>query len=620
MNDNVISDRIGKLRSIMKREGVSMYMIPDSDYHNSEYVGEYFMCREYMSGFTGSNGILIVTADEAALWTDGRYFIQAARELEGSGINLMKMGEPGVPKIEEYIREHINSGETFGIDGRIINAKDGLKYESIIKKQGGSIRADLDLVNEIWEDRPAMSAKPLIVLPDDVSGEDVKSKLARVREKMKEKECKSFVLSKLDDIMWLMNIRGGDVDYTPVALSYVYLTGDEAYLFIQERSLTAEAAGHFDRSGVKVKPYDSFIGFLAGQDPCSDGAVLFDPGETNYAVYQVIKDSAKKNAKAGTDGDGINDLMVEAPNPTEGMEAVRNEVQRKLTAEYYIKDSAALTRFLYQIKKEVSAGAVINEYEAAMKLDAMRAKIPGFMDLSFTTISAYGANAAMMHYEATEDSNSELKPEGMYLVDSGAQYMGATTDVTRTIALGPVTKEMIKSYTLVCIGMLRLADAVFLDGCTGRNLDVLARGELWKRGIDYKCGTGHGVGYILGVHTGPQNIRPRFREGLREVPLKPGMTVSDEPGVYIEDGFGIRIENIIEVTKRFENGDGTFYGFEHLTWVPLDPELIDVSYMEPSDIRLYNAYQKGVRERLGEYMESEEELKWLENVTRSIGI
>ncbi len=605
---NDIPSRIDLLRELMAHEGITMYMIPDSDPHDSEYVGDHFKCREYMSGFTGSNGTLVIGRDMAGLWTDGRYFIQAARELAGSGITLFKMGEPGTPTIREFIKENTQPGDVFAVDGCMITAKDGSEYCDIVKSCGGEFRADADLVGSVWVSRPAMSAEPVMVIPDDIAGESVQSKIARVRDEMRIHGSDAYVLSGLDDIMWLMNIRGNDVECTPVALSYVYMTMDDVYLFLQNDSLTPEASAHFEHSGVSVLEYESFMEFLKKRTDSSGGSgngddirIMADLNSTNYAVYDMI---------------GAH--VVDITNPTRMMEAVRNEIQMSRTREVYIRDSAVLTRFLHYIKSAVSRGEQLDEYSAAMRLDEMRSHIPGFMERSFPTISAYGPNAAMMHYEATSESYTQLKPEGMYLVDSGGQYMGGTTDVTRTIALGPVTGEMKRDFTLVAVGMLRLADAVFIDGCTGRNLDILARGELWRRGVDYKCGTGHGVGYMLGVHTGPQNIRYRYTAGRPEAVLKTGMTMSDEPGVYIEGEYGIRTENIIEVVDACDTSDGHFMKFEHLTYVPVDRELIDVRYMNAHDREMLNEYHATVCDKIMSYMETEEEREWLRDACAPI--
>ena len=608
---NNIPSRIDRLRELMEHEGITMYMIPDSDPHDSENVGDYFKCREYISGFTGSNGTLIVMRDMAGLWTDGRYFIQAERELEGSGITLFKMGEPDTPTIREFIRSNIHDGDVFAVDGRLITAKAGREYSSIVSDNHAVIRADADLVSDIWTDRPLMSARSVIVIDDGLAGESVPDKIGRVRDKMRENRASAYVLSRLDDIMWLLNIRGRDIECTPVAMSYVYMTLDETCLFLQDAAVTPEAKAHFDRNDINVLPYESFPEYLKkrmpidGDDENTENTAQFkvmaDLKATNYSVYDIIKK-----------------YVVDITNPTEEMEAVRNEAQMKHIREVYIRDSAVLTRFLYYVKKAMSRGETPDEYSIAMKLDEMRSQIPSFMELSFPTISAYGANAAMMHYEATEDSHSRLEPEGMYLVDSGGQYLGGTTDVTRTIAVGPVTEEMKRDFTLVAVGMLRLADAVFLEGCTGRNLDILARGELWKRGVDYKCGTGHGVGYMLGVHTGPQGIRYRYAADRAETVLKTGMTVSDEPGVYIEGRYGIRTENILEIRDVCVNSDGHFMGFAHLTYVPIDRDLIDTRYMEPHDIELLNTYHAAVRSNILPLIEDENEREWLIRATEAV--
>ncbi|MCR5594788.1 MAG: aminopeptidase P family protein [Lachnospiraceae bacterium] len=618
INENLIPSRLSRLKDVMHKEGITMYMVPTADPHDSEYVGEHYKFREYLSGFTGSNGTLIVTDKETGLWTDGRYFIQAENELKGSGITLFKMGEKDVPTVKEYIRSNLKKDDVFGIDGRILNTRDGISFEGIVKEREAIMRSDIDLADEVWEGRPKIKSYPVTILGDEITGENTGSRIKRVREKIQKAGADAYILSRLDDICWLMNIRGRDIECNPVVQSYVYMTMDEVHIFILDSALTDEARVYFLSNDICIHPYDEIIPFLkkeisSKKDSAKDKFKVYaDLRAVNYAVYTCIK-------TAGTYDETNNRVIIkDKPNPTELMEAVRNETELKNIRETYLRDSAALTRFLFGLKKDIRDGKLIDEYTAAMRLDDMRARLQGFMELSFPTISAYGANAAMMHYEATECDHSDIRPEGMYLVDSGGQYLGGTTDVTRTIALGPVTDEMRRDFTLVCVGMLKLADSVFMEGCTGRNLDILARGALWKYGTDYKCGTGHGVGYILGVHTGPQNIRYRYNERVREEVLKAGMTLSDEPGVYIEGKYGIRTENILEVKDAFENSDGRFLKFEHLTYVPIDLELIDTSYMEKSDVERLNRYHESVREKLYGYMETEEERIWLERATASV--
>ena len=599
LNENVPS-RIKTLRGLMQREGIAVYLIPDSDFHDSEYIGDYFKCREYMSGFTGSNGILAVTMDEAVLWTDGRYFIQAERELRGSGIEMYRMGEEGVPTYSEYIVSKLRSGETFGCDGRVLNARTGKKLREEIEEKGAFMRCDLDLTDEIWTDRPELSSEPVISLGFYLTGESITSKLKRIRVEMQKKKAEGFMLSSLDDIMWTTNMRGGDIEYSPVALSYLYVTLTECVIFINIEALTDAARNSLVSEGIIIRPYGDVLDFMSGRE--LPAKLMIDSRRSNYGIYSLLESRTK---------------LVDITNPTEMMEACKNDTEIGMIRDVYTRDSAALTRFLYLMKTQY-ADQGMDEYTAALKLDGMRLENEGCYDLSFETISAYGSNAAMMHYSADKDNCSVIRPEGMYLVDSGGQYDGGTTDVTRTIAVGPITAEMKKSFTLVCVGMLRLAGAVFLSGCTGRSLDILAREPLLRFGTDYKCGTGHGVGYMLGVHTGPQRISPKYSEDIREAVLKPGMIVSDEPGVYIKGEYGIRTENILEIVEDQKTTDGTFLRFEHLTWVPIDLDLIDTDYMEPSDIELLNEYHEGVYEKIIPYMQTEEERDWLFEATRPL--
>lgn len=585
---NVYVERLALLRKLMSEKQVDFYMIPTADFHNSEYVHDYFKCREYMSGFTGSNGTMIVSAQEACLWTDGRYFIQAERELEGSGIVLMRMNEPGVPKISEYLKTHMKKGDTLGFDGRCVSASQFLDFKE--KLQGVGYKMEEDLVGILWKDRPDMPATDLFLIPDELAGASVREKLAQVRAELD--DCDSLFLSKLDDIMWLYNVRANDVECNPVALSYSYISKEEAVLFLQTAADKQAVKKALADAGVTVLAYEDVFAYLA---KLSGRKVLLDKGNMSAMVASVLE--AKCEVVYGT-------------NPTNLLKAIKNPVEIEHMRQFYLLDSVALTRFIYWVKHHPDKKS-LNELTAADKLDAMRAEIPGFIELSFPTISAYEANAAMMHYSATEESHAALDAKGFYLVDSGGQYMGATTDVTRTISLGALTDAQRKHYTLTALGMLDLAEAQWLYGCTGRNLDILARTRLWKEGIDYKCGTGHGIGFILNVHEGPQGIRWKYTEDMKETVLEAGMTVSDEPGVYLEGQYGIRIENILLTQNTVQNGDGQFMNFENLTFVPLDRAALDASYMNDEDLARVNRYQKTVLEAVGPYLQ-EEELAWLQ--------
>lgn len=599
MVNQKICDRLTALRSVMKENGVDWYMVPTADFHNSEYVDGYFKVREYLCNFSGSNGTLIVGQEEAGLWTDGRYFIQAERELEGTGVTLYRMLEEGVPTKEEFLAEKMQEGQTLGFDGRVVDTRFGLKLEEKLADKKIQIAYGQDLADQVWKDRPQLPCHPVTVLDESICGQTAGEKLAAVREKMKETGAKGHFLSKLDDLMWLLNIRGRDVECNPVALSYAYLTAEECHYFIQDGEVTEELRVHAGKYQIVLHPYEEALAWL---ESCPmEGKVLCDLGNVSYAFYKAIASRTE---------------VVNGHNPTELMKAIKNPVELAHMEEVYVKDSATLCKFIYWVKKNVGK-IPMTELSAAKYLDHLRSEVEGYLDLSFPTISAYRANAAMMHYEATEESYAELLPEGMLLVDSGGQYVGGTTDVTRTIVLGPITAEEKEHFTAVAMGMLQLTDARFLYGCTGRNLDIFARQPMWDRNIDYKCGTGHGVGYILNVHEGPQSIRWRFTEGMQEAVLEEGMDVTNEPGVYIEGSHGIRTENVMVVKKGVKNGDGQFMYFDTLTWAPIDLEAIDPSIMQPKDIERLNRYHAQVREKITPYL-NEEEAAWLAEATRAI--
>lgn len=584
---NIYAERIDVLRKVMSEKKVDFYVIPTADFHNSEYVHEYFKCREFMSGFTGSNGTLVVSEKEAYLWTDGRYFIQAANELCGSGITLMRMNEPGVPKIYEYLKQNMTNGQTLGFDGRCMDAS---KYLEFCEKISGiQFKMDEDLVSLLWEERPKMPSTALFAIPDEIAGLSVRGKIELVKSKLE--DCDAIFISKLDDIMWLYNIRGNDVACNPVALSYSYISDKEAVLFVQKNADKSQVLEHLKEADVKVLPYEDVFSYLSNVE-CKK--IWLDKNNTSAIATGILE----KHCEIKFD-----------TNPTILLKAVKNPIEIEHIKKYYLLDSVAHTKFIYWIKNHPVKES-LNEVTAGAKLDELRAQIPGFIEYSFPTISAYQANAAMMHYEATEESYANLAAEGFYLVDSGGQYMGATTDVTRTISLGALTEAQKKHYTLTACGMLDLADAQWIYGCTGRNLDILARIRLWRQGIDYKCGTGHGIGYILNVHEGPQNIRWKYTDNMQEVVLEPGMLVSDEPGVYLQDQYGIRIENILVTKNTVENGDGQFMRFDTLTYVPLDRDALDVTYMNEEDLARVNNYQQRVFEAVSPYL-TLEECDWL---------
>lgn len=595
----VEKQRIAELRRLMKEAGIDYYIVPTADYHNSEYVNDYFKMREFLSGFTGSAGTLVVSGKEAGLWTDGRYFVQAESELGGSGIVLYKMQEENVPTIKEYLEKNVSEGQTVGFDGRVVDAFFGKELEEAFAGKNVTLAYDKDIAAQLWQDRPAMPVSRVWIVSGENCGMSVSEKLAKVREKMAEEKAAHLLLSKLDDIMWLYNIRANDVECNPVALSYTFLSKEKAVLFIQPGALTEEVRVYLKENNVVCEDYDTITEYLKNCEIA--GKVWCSGADISYMLYKLVQGRAE---------------LVDQSNPTELMKAVKNPVELRQIRECYLRDSVALTKFLFWMKE--NAGKVpMDELGVAAKLDGMRAGIPGFLELSFPTISAYKSNAAMAHYSATKEHFSRIEADGFYLVDSGGQYEGGTTDVTRTIALGAITDEMKLHFTKVACAMLRMADARFLYGCTGRNLDIIAREPLWECGLDYKHGTGHGIGYILNVHEGPHSLRWQYRPEVPETKLEEGMIVSDEPGMYVQDSHGIRTENIVEVVKEDKNEYGQFMGFRHLTYVPIDLDAIDTQYMEPSDIRKLNAYHESVCQKLAPYFEGEA-LEMLKKATRAV--
>lgn len=584
----------------MKEQGIDIYLIPTSDFHESEYVGAYFKARKFMSGFTGSAGTLVVTHTQAGLWTDGRYFIQAEAQLKNSGIDLYKMGMKDVLNIEDFIIEKMPQGGKLGFDGRVVNSRMGLKLEEKLKEKNASIIYDRDIVNDVWSDRPALSCEPAFLLDIQYAGKSREEKLEDLRKKMEQEKADIFILTCLDDIAWLFNIRGNDIPYNPVILSYVMITKEKGYFFVNENALNLEIKKALEADNIEVMPYDKIYDFV--KQISKTEAVLLDKNKVNYAIVRNLKPEVK---------------IIDKTNPTTLAKAVKNEVELENLRKSHLKDAVAVTKFMYWLKKNVGKEN-ITEITASDYLENLRKEQEGFIELSFDTISAYQEHAAMMHYSATEDTDVQLKAEGLLLVDSGGQYYEGTTDITRTFVLGPIKEEWKKHFTLVAKSMLNLANAKFLHGCTGLNLDILARGPLWNLGIDYRCGTGHGVGYLLNVHEAPNGFRWKsVPERNDQAVLQAGMVTTDEPGVYIENSHGIRTENELICQKAEENEYGQFMNFETITYVPIDLDGIDKKYLNEMDIEQLNQYHKMVYEKVSPYLDSEEK-EWLQRYTRAI--
>ena len=596
----MIKQRIEKIRDLMKEKNIYAYIVPSSDYHQSEYVGDYFKSREFMSGFTGSAGTLIISMDEAGLWTDGRYFIQAEQELKDSGIKLFKMGEEGVPTIEEYLLEKLPKNSTLGFDGRVMSVKEGQSLANKLAFKGINIEYKYDLVNDIWEDRCSLPTEKAFLLGVEYSGESFSDKLYRIRAVMKEKKATTHILASLDDIAWLFNIRGRDVKSNPVVLSYAVISIDSVYLFIDKNKIGEDIRSELSKENVQIKGYEEVYEFIKNID--ENEVVLIDTSKVNYAIYSNIPSNVQK---------------IEERNPSILFKSIKNEIELKNIRNSHIKDGVAFTKFMYWLKNNIGK-IEITEISATQKLEEFRREQDKFIEPSFSTIAAYKDHAAMMHYSATEESNYKLEPRDLFLVDSGGQYFDGTTDITRTIALGPIPENVRKDFTNVVRGMIRLSKAKFLYGCRGYNLDILARGPLWEEGIDYKCGTGHGIGFVLNVHEGPNGFRWKVREDIDDTCiLEEGMVTTNEPGVYVENSHGIRIENEIVVRKAEKNEYGQFMDFEVITFAPIDLDAIDESIILKDEKVYLNNYHKQVYDKISPYL-NEEEKQWLKTYTREI--
>ena len=595
---NEIKERIRRLRELMEERRIDAYLVPTSDYHESEYVGEHFACRKYITGFTGSAGTALITRDWAGLWTDGRYFVQAAAQLKDSGVTLMKMGVPGVPTLEEFIEEDLPKFGTLGFDGRVINAQLGEQLAERLADKQVSIASTEDLIGELWEDRPALPENPVWILTENYAGKPAAEKIADLRRAMEKVRASVHILTTLDDIVWLLNIRGSDIPCNPVVLSYLVVLKDEIRLFVNPKVISEQTAGYLAGLGVSVHPYQeiyTYVRTLHGQK------VLLEKAKVNYAIVSYLDADNK---------------IIDRMNPTVVKKACKNPVEIANMKAAHIKDGIAMVKFLCWLQKNVGK-VPLDECGAAEYLDGLR-KEQGALDLSFTTISAYGANAAMCHYHAEPETCAKLEPKGLYLVDSGGQYLEGTTDITRTIALGPVTDKEREHYTLVLMSMLRLGHVKFMKGCSGLSLDYVARELFWKRGLDFNHGTGHGVGYLLNVHERPSGIRYKVvPERMDSYPFEPGMVCSDEPGLYIEGSHGIRTENLICCKEAEKTEYGQFLCFEYLTYVPIDTAPLELSLMEDQDIRWLNEYHQQVYEKLSPYLEGEE-AQWLYQATRPV--
>lgn len=594
-----IIEKLTALRSLMKERHMDAYIIPTSDFHETEYVGEHFKARKYMSGFSGSQGTLIVCQDKAALWTDGRYFIQAENQLQGTTIDLMKQGEEGVPTMEEYLYENVFEHGTVGFDGRVMNTALVEKLADKLQAKKSTFACEEDLVGMIWKDRPALPKKKGFFLEECYSGESTKEKLKRIRAVLKQEKATHHIVTSLDDIAWILNMRGWDIAHFPVMLSYLIIDENSASLYINESKLDDQLRDNLQENAIVICPYDAIYEDV--KKIAQDAVVLLDKTIVNYAITSGLHKEI---------------TVINRPNPSQLMKAMKNPIELANNRKAHIKDAIAMCKFMYWLKTKIGK-ETITEISASTYLETLR-KEQGCFDISFDTISAYKEHAAMMHYSANEETNAELKPEGMLLVDSGAQYLEGTTDITRTFVLGAISDEIKHHFTTALRSHITLSKAHFLYGCRGLNLDILARGPLWDLALDYKCGTGHGVGHVLNVHEGPNGFRWRIvPERNDSCVLEEGMTQSNEPGVYVEGSHGIRHENEMVVCKGEKNEYGQFMYFETITFVPFDLDGIDASLLTQYEKAWLNAYHQEVYEKISPYLK-EEEQSWLREATRAI--
>lgn len=598
-----IPNRIENLRNLMTEKNIDVYLVPSDDNHQSEYVGDHFKARAFITGFTGSAGTAFIAKDSAGLFTDGRYFVQAGKQLKGSGVELFKMFEPGVPTLEDHLYNIIPENGVLGFDGRVVSMNLGKRLADNLAKKGATLRTDSDLIDMIWDDRPALSKEPAFFLEEKYSGESTSSKLARVRDVMKEKGADYHVVAALDDINWLTNLRGNDISYFPLILTYAIVSMDEMLLYIDECKLNDSICAELSKAGITLRPYDAIYEDVLTFTPGKK--VLIDPDRINYELYSLLS----KNM-----------VVIEGENPTVLMKSMKNQTELENFKIAQIKDSVALTRFMKWIKDsftDSSSYPEVTELSACDKLEEFRKEQKDYIRQSFDPIMAYGENAALPHYAPTKEADAKVVPGSFLLADTGGGYMQGSTDITRTFVVGEVSDIMKKHFTLVMLGNLHLSDVVFYDGMYGFELDLFARQALMKNGLDFNHGTGHGIGYLMSVHEHAASIR-FYRKGAEKgTPFHLGMIVSNEPGLYLEGEYGIRLENDIFVKLRQKMPNRDLFEFENMTFVPFDLDAVDPAIMTSVDKDLLNKYHKEVYEKLSPYF-TDEENTWLAKYTREI--
>ena len=594
-----IKERVHALRMTFHPNSIKAFIIPSTDPHLSEYVAPHWMSREWISGFTGSAGTAVILMDKAGLWTDSRYFLQATKELEGSGITLYKEMLPETPSITEFLCQHLKPGESVSIDGKMFSVQQVEQMKEELAAHQLQVDIFGDPLSSIWKDRPAMPDSPAFIYDIKYAGKSCEEKISAIRTELKKKGVYALFISALDEIAWTLNLRGNDVHCNPVIVSYLLITQDEVTYFISPEKVTAEVETYLKERQIGIQKYDeveTYLNSFPGKN------ILIDPRKTNYSIYSSINPQCS---------------ILRGESPVALLKAIRNEQEVAGIHAAMQRDGVALVKFLKWLEESVSTGKE-TELSIDKKLHEFRAAQPLYMGESFDTIAGYKEHGAIVHYESTPETDVALAPEGFLLVDSGGHYFEGTTDITRTMALGPITDEMRLHFTTVCRSNMNLAHAKFLYGCTGLNLDILSRGPLWEMGIDYKCGTGHGVGYVLNVHEGPNGFRWRVvPERHDNGTLEEGMVTTDEPGVYLEGKYGIRTENELVCHKAEKNEYGQFMNFENITYAPIDLDAIDPDEMTGREKKMLNDYHAMVYKTLSPYMTPEEN-EWLKKYTRAI--
>ena len=595
-----MNNKILTLQEIMVNENIHATIIPTDDYHLSEYVCDYFKGRAYLSGFTGSAGVLLVLQNEALLWTDGRYFIQAEKQLY-SNVKLMRMGDDKVPSLDEYLLSKLNRNEMVAVDGRVFNFDYITKLKEKLSKASILFNSTCDLVSRVWDNRPKLPCGKAFLLDEPFSGKKSSDKLKKIRKQMQMYHANIHIVTQLDDIAWILNVRANDLPYSPVLISYLVITLDKVILFVDKNKLgDLLLEEDFKENNVLIKPYNAIYDYCDSLK--KEDIVLIDTKRVNYTICHKVIEKAN---------------LIDKTNYSFLAKAIKNPTEIENTKIAHINDGIAFTKFMHYIKNNVNKHT-ITELDASNYITKERKMQDGFIDLSFNPIVAYNANAAMMHYSANENSNAVLKDEGLLLVDSGGHYLYGSTDITRTIALGPVSDDMKLHYTTVLKSLINLSQAIFLKGCSGQNLDILARGPIWKLLIDYKCGTGHGIGHILNVHEGPNGFRYKIvPERNDSAPFEEGMITTNEPGIYLEGQYGIRLENELLCVFKSQNEYGVFLGFETITIAPFDKDLIDVELLTKDEINWINDYHARVYNTLKDSLTAKE-ASWLETYTKAL--